>query len=103
LSLALACGTGAALAFIAWVGNGSAAGALIGVPGAEHQVAIAQLRARTWFFGGIALQVASAGAIFTLMNKEDNYVEISLWAALLSVAGTLVCGVVVFLVLKAFR
>ena len=107
IALTFACG--AALAFIAYISNGIVVGDLIGVPGREHDIAIAHDRAILNVTGFSVLQLGVAGAMFTglRIGRESSvgarFVAPALSAILLSFPVTMCCGVLIVLVLKLTR
>jgi hypothetical protein len=102
-ALALVAGVGAALAFIVYVANGIVAGDLIGVAGREHDIAIAQHRSRVGLLSCIVLQFGVAGALFGVLDREDDHAAPIVWAVLGSFVVTLVCGIALSFTLRIFH
>ena len=99
----------AAFAFFAYLSNGIVFGDLIGVPGRERAIAIAQDRANLSLFGFSVLQLGVAGTIFPglRIGTESSFgarlTARALTAFLLSLPLTLSCGVLMIAILKWVR
>jgi hypothetical protein len=102
LTLAVVVGMGAAYAFMRYFAYGREIGHLIGRPGREHDIAIAQHRGSIALLSGVLLQFGVAGALFGYMEGEDRYnAGRILRAVLVSLVVTWACGVVIFYGLRA--
>jgi hypothetical protein len=104
LALAVLFGIGAAFAFIVYLANGMVGGDLVGLPGRELDIAIAQHRSSIGLLFFVLLQFGVAGALFSYMAGENGRSPGRVfWAVLVSLAVTLACGVAVSLGLRAFH
>ena len=103
MTLAVAVGLGAALGFIVYVANGMVAGDLIGLPGREHDIAVAQHRSGVGLLSCALLQLGVAGALFRSIDRKNGCVERFIWAVLVSLAISLACGFAIVLGLRGFR
>ncbi len=103
LTLAAVGGLGAAFALMAYVANGMVVGDLIGLPGRERDIAVAQHRGSVGLLSCVLLQFGVAGAFFSCMDRENGYINRLFWSVLVSLAVTLACAVAIVLVLKASR
>lgn len=104
MALAVICGFGAAFAFIAYVANGMVAGDLIGLPGREHDIAVAQHRSSLGLLSCIFLQLITAAALFSYLDREDgDRVGYIIGAAFASLVLSLACAIALFLAARAFR
>jgi hypothetical protein len=103
LTLAVLAALGAAFGFIAYVGNGMAASDLIGLPGREHDIAVAQHRSDLGLLSCVLLQLGVTGALFSYMDRGNGYVGRVFWAVLLSLAMSLTCGFAIVFGTRAFR
>ena len=103
LTLAIVGGLGAAFALTAYVGNEMVAGGLIGLPGREHDISVAQHRASIGLLSCVLLQFGVAGALFSYTDRENGYVGRFFVALLGSLALSVLCGFAIVLGLKAFR
>ena len=102
-ALALFAGVCAALALIVYVANGIVSGDLIGVAGREHDIAIAQHRSRAGLLSCTVLQFGVAGALFGMLDREDDHAVPIVWAVLGSFVVTLVCGIALSFTLRIFH
>ena len=103
VTLGVVGGLGAAFAFMVYVANGMVVGDLIGLPGREPEIEVAQHRSGIGLLSCVLLQFGVAGALFSYMDRENGYVYRVLWAMFVSLAVTLACGVALMLALKAVR
>lgn len=103
LTLAVLAALGAAFGFIAYAGNGMAASDLIGLPGREHDIAVAQHRSGVGLLSCVLFQLGVTGALFSFMDRENGYVGRVFWAVLLSLAMSLACGLAIVFGTRAFR
>jgi hypothetical protein len=104
LTFAVIGGLGAAFAFIVYVANGMVVGDLIGLPGREHDIAVAHHRSSIGLLSCVLLQFGVAGALFRYTGrKNDSRVVRILWAVFVSFVVTLVCGIAILLGMRAFR
>ena len=107
--LAGACSAAAALAYLAYVGNGVAAGAIIGLPGREVDVVVAQHHALVWLVMCAVFQFVVVVVLFSLLRfgaEADRLVRLAsrgLVATFLSCVTTFVVGVVMFETLNLLR
>ena len=107
--LAGAFSAAAALAYLAYVANGIAAGAIIGLPGREVDVAVAQHHAAVWLVMCAVFQFGVVIALFSLLRfgaEADRLVRIAsrgVDATFLSFVTTLVIGVIIFEMLNLLR
>jgi hypothetical protein len=102
--LAIVAGLGAAFGFIVYAANGMVAGDLIGLTGREHDVAFVQHRSVIGLLSGILLQFGMAGALFSSMEREDDFGVRNFFMAVLgSCVVTLVCGVAIMLSMRVLR
>ena len=98
-----------ALAYLAYLANGIAAGAIIGLPGREVDVAVAQHHAVVWLVACVVLQSGVVIALFSLLRfgaEADRLVRFAsrgIVATFLSFVTTLVVGVIIFEMLNLLR
>ena len=108
-SLAGILATVAALAYLAYIANGIAAGAIIGLPGREVDVAVAQHHAIVWLVTCAVFQFGVVIALFSLLRfgaEADRLVRFAsrgVVATLLSFVTTFVVGVAIFETLNLLR
>ena len=101
--------TVAALAYLFYMANGIAAGAIIGLPGRETDVAVAQHHATVWLVVSAMFQFAVVIALFSLLRfgaEADRLVRLAsrgLVATLLSFVTTFVVGLAIFETLNLLR
>jgi hypothetical protein len=99
----------AALAYLAYMGNGIAAGAIIGLPGREGDVAVAQHHAVVWLGISALFQFGVVIALFLLLRfgqEADRLVRFAsrgAVAALLSFPTTFIVGMIMFETLNLLR
>ena len=99
----------AALAYLGYMANGIAAGAIIGLPGREMDVAVAQHHAVVWLVMCAVFQLGVVIALFPLLRfgaEADRLVRFAsrgLVATFLSFVTTLVVGVIIFEMLNLLR
>ena len=92
----------AASAYFAYMSNGLAVGALIGLPGREGQVATAQRYAMYWFAASGILQIGVVILIFSLLRFGSDaaptvrYLARGLVAVLIAFPVTIVVGMALF-------
>ena len=104
--LAGACSAAAALAYL---GNDVAAGAIIGLPGREVDVAVAQHHALVWLVMCAVFQFGGVIVLFSLLRfgaEADRLVRFAsrgVVATCLSFVTTLVVGVAIFETLNLLR
>jgi hypothetical protein len=103
LTVAIVGGLGAALACMVYVANGIVAGSIIGLPGREHDIAVAQHQSQLGLLSCVLLQIWVAGALFSYMDQERYQVARIVWAVVLSFVLTGACGVALLCVIRAFR
>jgi hypothetical protein len=107
--LAGACSAAAALAYLAYMGNGVAAGAIIGLPGREVDVVVAQHHALVWLVMCAVFQFVVVVVLFSLLRfgaEADRLVRFAsrgVVATCLSFVTTLVVGVAIFETLNLLR
>ena len=107
--LAGAFSTFAALAYLLYMANGIAAGAIIGLPGRETDVLVAQHHATVWLVVCAVFQLGVVIALFSLLRfgaDADRLVRLSsrgLVAAFLSCVTTFVVGLIIFETLNLLR
>ena len=108
-SLAGVFATSAALAYLAYMANGIAAGAIIGLPGREVDVAVAQHHAIVWLAMFAVFQSGVVIALFPLLRfgaEADRLVRLAsreVVATFLSFITTFVVGFVIFETLNLLR
>jgi len=101
--------TVAALAYLFYMANGIAAGAIVGLPGRETDVAVAQHHAIVWLVVSAVFQFAVVIALFSLLRfgaEADRLVRLAsrgLVATLLSFVTTFVVGLAIFETLNLLR
>ena len=101
--------TVAALAYLAYLANGIAAGAIIGLPGREVDIAVAQHHAIVWLVLCAVFQFGVVIALFSLLRfgaEADRFVRFAsrgVVATLLSFVTTFVVGVAIFETLNLLR
>ena len=101
--------TVAALAYLFYMANGIVAGAIIGLPGREMDVAVAQHHAIVWLVVCAVFQFGVVIALFSLLRfgkEADRLVRLAsrgLVATFLSCVTTFVVGVVMFETLNLLR
>ena len=99
--LAVGFAAGAALLCSGWIGNGITAGALIGLPGRESDVAIAQRYGSYFFTAALLLQIGVAVVLYFLLDfaveaaRPTTFAVRSLVAGMLSVPFTFLVAAVV--------
>jgi hypothetical protein len=99
----------AALAYLAYMANGVAAGAIIGLPRREVDVAVIQHHAVVWLVMCAVLQFGVVISLFSLLRfgaEADRLVRFAsrgVVAAFFSFVTTLVAGVVIFETLNLLR
>jgi len=104
--MALTCASCAALSYMFRMANGIIVGALIGLPGREQQIALAQHRASLWLAASVMFEVGAALALFPLLKIGSDsdplprYVARGVTAALSSLAMTVLLGTLIFHVLR---
>ena len=103
LTLAFITGLGAAFGCMVYIANGVVVGDLWGLPGREHQIAVAQHQARVGLLLCVLLQFGVAGAIFSFMDRESYRLARVVWAVVISLAVTLVSGIVILLCMRIVR
>ena len=107
--LAGAFSAAAALAYLAYMANGLAAGAIIGLPGREVDAAVAQHHAIVWLVMCAVFQLGVVIALFSLLqfgaeaNPLVRFASRGAVATLLSFVTTLVVGVLIFEMLNLLR
>jgi hypothetical protein len=79
LTLAVVGGLGAAFGFIVYVANGMVVGALIGLPGREHDIAVAQHQGLISLLSCVLFQFCAGGALFSYMDRESDRAARILW------------------------
>lgn len=102
-ALALVAGLGAAYAFLLYAGWGIFIGDVIGQVGREHEIAMAQRESSVALLFGIVLQFGVAGALFGVLDREDDHGVPIVWAVLGSLVMTFVCGNVLLRALRFFH
>ena len=101
--------TAAALAFLFYMANGIAVGALIGLPGRASEVAAAQHHAAIWLGISAVFQVGVVVGLFSMLrfgadaDRIVRYVSRSIAAVFLSLPTTLLIGVVLFEIISLLR
>jgi hypothetical protein len=83
-----------------YIANGVVVGDLWGLPGREHHIAVAQQQARIGLLSCVLLQFGVAGAIFSFMDRESYRVARIVWAVVISLAVTLVCGIAILVCMR---
>jgi hypothetical protein len=107
--LAGAFSASAALSYLAYMANGVAAGAIMGLPGREVDVAVAQHHAVVWLVMCTVFQFGLVIALFSLLRfgaEADRLVRFASRGAVatfLSFVTTLVVGVMIFEILNLLR
>jgi hypothetical protein len=107
--LAVAFSTAAALAYLFYVANGIVVGAIIGLPGRETDVAVAQHHATVWLVVCAVFQFGVVIALFSLLRfgaEADRLVRLAsrgIVATLLSFVTTFVVGLAIFETLNLLR
>jgi glucan phosphoethanolaminetransferase (alkaline phosphatase superfamily) len=107
--LAGAFSTVAALAYLFYMANGIVVGAIIGLPGRETDVALAQHYASVWLVVCAVFQFGVAIALFSLLRigaEADRLVRLvsrGVVATFLSFVATLVVGEIIFEMLNLLR
>ena len=107
--LAAAFSLAAALAYLAYLGNGIAAGAIIGLPGREGDVTVAQHHAVGWLGISALFQFGVVIALFLLLRfgaEADRLVRFASRGAVetvLSFLTTFIVGVIMFETLNLLR
>lgn len=103
MTLAVVAGLGAAFGYMMYVANGVVVGDLWGLPGREHDISVAQQQARIGLLSCVLLQFGVVGAIFGFMDRESYRVARVVWAVVISLAVTLVCGIAIPLCMRVVR
>jgi hypothetical protein len=86
--------------------NGIVIGDLIGLPGREQQIVLAQHRARLGLGASVIFEMGAALAVFSLLNIGSDsdplprFVARGMTAVLSSLAVTLLVGILIFEVLR---
>jgi hypothetical protein len=99
----------AALAYLAYLGNGIAAGAIIGLPGREGDVTAAQHHAVVWLGISALFQFGVVIALFWLLrfgaeaDRLVRFVSRGAVATVLSFLTTFIVGVILFETLNLLR
>jgi hypothetical protein len=83
-----------------YIANGVVAGDLWGLPGREHSIAVAQHQARIGLLGCAILQFCVIGATFSFLDGESYRVARIVWAVVISLVVTVVCGIAILLCLR---
>jgi hypothetical protein len=92
----------AAICYMAYMANGIAASALIGLRGREHDIASAQYKAGMLLFGSAIFEVGVILGFFSLLQigtetgALPRFILRGSTAILLSLAGTVLAGLVLF-------
>lgn len=108
-SLAAVFATVAALAYLAYIANGIAGGAIIGLPGREVDVAVAQRHAIVWLVMCAVFQFGVVIAIFSLLRfgaeagRLVRFASRGIVATFLSFPTTFVVGVAIFETMNLLR
>jgi hypothetical protein len=95
--------------FLAYMSNGIAAGAIIGLPGREMDVMIVQHRAAVWLVVCAVFQFGSVVALFSILRfgaEADRFVRYAsrgVVATFLSFVKTLVVGGIIFEMVNLLR
>ena len=103
LWLALACGIGAAFMFVVYMANGIVTGDLIGLPGRERDMIVAQHRSLVGLISCTVLQFGVAGALFGYLNKDHGRVGAMIFSVLVSPTVTFVCALALLFALRVFH
>jgi hypothetical protein len=104
--MALTCATCSALSYMFYMANGIVTGDLIGLPGREQQIALAQHRASLWLGASVMFEVGAALAVFSLLKIGSDsdplprYIGRGMIAVLTSLAITLLLGTLIVQVLR---
>jgi|HubBroStandDraft_6_1064221.scaffolds.fasta_scaffold164346_1 hypothetical protein len=101
--LAGAFSAAAALAYLAYMANGLAAGAIIGLPGREVDAAVAQHHAIAVFQLGVVIALFSLLQFGAEANPLVRFASRGAVATFLSFVTTLVVGVLIFEMLDLLR
>jgi hypothetical protein len=101
--LAGAFSAAAALAYLAYMANGLAAGAIIGLPGREVDAAVAQHHAIAVFQLGVVIALFSLLQFGAEANPLVRFASRGAVATFLSFVTTLVVGVLIFEMLNLLR
>jgi hypothetical protein len=94
------------MAYFAYMSNGVVAGALIGLPGREGEIAVAQHNATYWYAAFWAFQLGLVISMFSLLRFGSDaasfprYLLRGLAAVLLAFPVTIFVGNTIFLALK---
>jgi hypothetical protein len=105
-SVALICPVCAALSYIFRMANGMVVGDLIGLPGREQQITLAQHRASLWLDASVIFETVAALAVFSLLTIGSDsdalprFLARGMTAVLLSLAVTLLLGTLIVGVLR---
>jgi hypothetical protein len=99
----------AAMSFLAYMANGIAAGAIIGLPGRELDVVVAQQHAVMWLSVCAVFQFGAAISLFSILRfgaEADRFVRFAsrgVVATFLSFVTTLVVGGIIFEMVNLLR
>lgn len=108
-SFAIVTPVGAAIAYLLYMGNGMAAGGMIGIAGLEQSVAAAQRYAMFWFAVFWILQAGVVFSVFSLLRLGEESTPVArygfrgLVAVLLSFPLTIFVGVMLYEILNLTR
>jgi hypothetical protein len=103
--LSIAC----AFSYIAYMGQGIIAGALLGLPGRQGDVAFAQHRAAYWFLASLFCLIASAATgtialpFYSDASRRSRLIERFILASIFSVIFTVLVGIVAFSAMTALH